>query len=177
MKEEIPLSLCSSVIIPLHKKGDANSPQNSSGLSLLDSIYKIFTGLLLNRLNEWVNQHNINNEFQAGFRKGYSTIDNIFNMSSIVHLNFNKENLYLFVDFSAAFDMIPRNSLFYKLCTEGLSRKMIVLLQKLYQNTNSQVWDGCSLSDLFEVDQGVSLYLNDLNDFLPGGINIGGSLS
>ena len=155
-------------------------------MSLLDSVYKIFTGLLLNRLNEWVNHHNIINEFQAGFRKGYSTIDNLFNLASIVHLNFSesKKTYAFFVDFSAAFDMIPRNSLFYKLWQLGLTRKLISLLQNLYHSNVSQVWDGSSLSEKFPVNQGVkqgcllspllfTLYLNDLNDHLPGGIAIG----
>ena len=100
LKEDIPTSFRNSIIVPLHKKGEVNNPANYRGLSLLDAIYKIFTGLLLNRLNEWVEQHRIINEFQAGFRKGYSTIDNLFNLSSIVHLNFNaskKPMLFLLI--------------------------------------------------------------------------------
>ena len=185
LKEDIPASFRCSIIVPLHKKGDVNNPANYRGLSLLDSIYKIFTGILLNRLNEWVDFNNIINEFQAGFRKGYSTVDNLFNLTSIVSLNFNlsKKTYAFFVDFSAAFDMIPRNSLFYKLSRLGLSRKMIVLLQKLYENTTSQIWDGNCLSKHLFVEQGVkqgcllspllfTLFLNDLNDFLPGGVTI-----
>ena len=50
------------------------------------------------------------NEFQAGFRKSYSTADNIYNLSSIVHLKFKRnEKVYaIFVDFKAAFDSISR---------------------------------------------------------------------
>ena len=188
LNEDIPLSFKSSIIIPLFKKGDVNVASNYRGLSLLNSIYKIFTGLILNRLNSWVDCHNILNEYQAGFRRGYSTIDHLFTLSSIVHMNFSasSKTYAFFVDFSAAFDMIPRNSLFYKLCSLGLSRKIISLLQKLYENTTSKVWDGNKLSDTFEVTQGVkqgcllspllfSLYLNDLHNFLPGGLTISNS--
>ena len=97
LKENIPDSFRRAIIIPLYKKGDANDVSNYRGLSMLDSIYKIFTGILLNRLTEWVNVKGILSEFQAGFRKSYSTIDNIFSLTSIVKLNLaNKKNTYAF---------------------------------------------------------------------------------
>lgn len=185
LRNDIPISFKKSIILPLFKKGDPNSVSNYRGLSLLDTCYKIFTGLLLDRINSWISRYNIINEYQAGFRKEYSTVDNIFNLSSIVHLNFKKKckTYAFFVDFSCAFDTIPRNSLFYKISKMGLSTKIIQILQQLYNETTSQVWDGESLSDSFAVDQGVkqgcllspvlfSLYMNDLHESLPGGVQV-----
>lgn len=189
LREDIPDSFRRSIIIPLFKKGDINNVSNYRGLSLLDTIYKIFTGLILNRINTWIDVHCILNEYQAGFRKNYSTVDNLFNITSIVNLNFLKKmkTYAFFIDFSSAFDMIPRNSLFYKLCCSGLSRKLVMILQGLYSNTTSQVWDGSTISDPFTVSQGVkqgcllspvlfSLYLNDLHNHLPGGISVAGTV-
>lgn len=189
IREDIPDGFLRSIIVPLFKKGDVNVVSNYRGLSLLDTMYKLFTGILLNRINSWIDYHNIINEYQAGFRKGYSTVDNLFNLTSIVNLSFGqkKKTYAFFIDFSSAFDLIPRNALFYKLCRTGLSRKMVRLLQKLYNNTTSQVWDGSTLSDPFTVTQGLkqgcllspvlfSLYLNDLHDYLPGGINVAGTV-
>ena len=51
---------------------------------MLDSIYKIFAGILFNRLTVWVNVNGILCEFPAGFRKSYSTIDNLFYLTSLV---------------------------------------------------------------------------------------------
>ena len=189
LREQIPYSFLQSIIVPLFKKGDINIVSNYRGLSLLDSIYKLFTGILLDRINDWIFYNNVLNEFQSGFRKGYSTVDNLFNLTSIININFsqNKKTYAFFVDFTAAFDMIPRNSLFYKLSSLGLSQKMLSILQLLYSNTKSRIWDGNTLSDFFNVKQGVkqgcllspvlfSLYLNDLHDFLPGGITFSGVL-
>ena len=61
LKKNIPDSFRRAIIIPLYKKGDAND------VSMLNSIYKIFTGILLNRLTEWVNVKGILSEFQAGW--------------------------------------------------------------------------------------------------------------
>lgn len=189
LHEEIPDSFRSSVIVPLFKKGDINIVSNYRGLSLLDTMYKMFTGLLLARINSWLDFNGTINEYQAGFRREYSTIDNLFNLTSIVNLGFNqkRKTFAFFVDFSSAFDIIPRNSLFYKLCRLGLSSKIVRILRKLYENTHSRVWDGSSLSDSFKVSQGVrqgcllspvlfSLYLNDLPDCLPGGITVAGTV-
>ena len=189
LTECIPESFLRSIIIPCFKKGDINTVSNYRGLSLLDSVYKIFTGLILNRLNSWLECNNILTEFQAGFRKNYSTVDNLFNLTSIVNLNFyeGKRTYAFFVDFSAAFDRIPRNALLYKLAAIGLSSKMLNILRMLYDGTSCKVWDGSSLSDSFVVSQGVkqgcllspvlfSIYLNDLDDCLPCGVNIAGTI-
>lgn len=139
----------------------------------------------MNRITNWLTSYSILNEFQAGFRKGYSTIDNVFNLVNIVHLNKlnNKYTYAFFVDFSSAFDLIPRNSLFYKLSCMGMSSKIIRILKLLYENTSSRIWDGISFSEYFTVETGVkqgcilspvlfSLYLNDLPQILPGGVHI-----
>ena len=187
LTETIPSSFKKSILIPLFKKGDPNIASNYRGLSLIDSICKIFNSVLLRRIEHWLIRYNILNEFQAGFRKQYSTIDNIFNLVNIVTLNNvkSKHTYAFFVDFSCAFDKIPRNSLFYKLSSSGLSSKIVRILQCLYDNTVSRVWDGTMLSDELVVNSGVkqgcilspvlfSLYLNDLPSVLPGGVDIDG---
>lgn len=185
LQEIIPSSFCKSILIPLYKKGDPNLATNYRGLSLIDTLCKIFTNIIYNRITEWIDNNNILNEYQAGFRKNYSTIDNIFNLVNIIELNRTAGNkVYaFFVDFSCAFDTIPRNCLFYKLSCLGLSSKIIRLLQLLYQNTTSRIRSGSTFSNPFPVDLGVkqgcilspilfSLYMNDLADVLPGGVNV-----
>ena len=184
LSESIPVSFKKSMLIPLFKKGDPSLAANYRGLSLIDCIAKIFNNVLLNRIESWLSRNDILNEYQAGFRKQYSTIDNIFNLVNIVTLNNlkSKHTYAFFVDFSCAFDKIPRNSLFYKLSVFGLSSKMIRIIQHLYDDSCSRIWDGSILSDEFKVKTGVkqgcilspilfSLYLNDLPFALPGGLN------
>lgn len=185
LKEKIPACFKKSILLPLLKKGDPNCPTNYRGLSLMDTICKIFNNVLLNRLTSWIDRYNIMNEFQAGFRKCYSTVDNVFNLVNLVHLNklLGNNTYAFFVDFSCAFDMIPRNSLFYKLSVMGLSSKFIRILQLYYENNTSQVRVDNSYSEPFCVDLGVkqgcilspilfALYLNDLADLLPDGLNV-----
>ena len=54
----------------------------------MNSIAKVFMGILNERIQQFVEKHSILNEYQAGFRPNYSTVDNIYNLASIVHLKF-----------------------------------------------------------------------------------------
>ena len=94
---------------------------------------KLFTELIVNKLQEWIENNNILPEFQAGFRKSYYTIDNILTLMSNVkiHLNRNHNKVYAFFnDLSAAFD-------------------------RLYSETVASVWCGRGLSESFEAKIGL----------------------
>lgn len=176
-----------NLIFPIHKKGDRNSAENYRGISFCNSVCKILAGLLNNRLIKFVSKNKLLNECQAGFRAGYSTMDNIFNLDCLVKLKWNegKKKVYcFFVDLKAAFDRINRKALFYKLFNMGLSNKFVTLLKKLYEKTYNAVWDGESLSNWFETTMGVkqgcilspllfALFLDDLDDFIGGGLRVG----
>jgi hypothetical protein len=48
--EQIPRSWKEAVITPLHKKGDKTNCSNYRGISLLNTVYKVFSNVLLSRL-------------------------------------------------------------------------------------------------------------------------------
>ena len=56
------LSVCriwvKSIIVPIYKKGDADSPGNYRGVPLLSVVCKIFTYILNKRLTEWTEDGN-----------------------------------------------------------------------------------------------------------------------
>ena len=87
-KGVVPSNFKKSIIYPLHKKGDVNLVENYRGNTFLDSISKLYTGLLLNRFVNRVETGNILHEWQAGIRPGYSTTDNIFNLANIIDSKF-----------------------------------------------------------------------------------------
>ena len=64
-----------------------NQAQTIIGGSLYLSCFgKLFTSILNNRLNNYLENMNIIAEKQAGFRKGYSTTDHIFNLKCLIDL-------------------------------------------------------------------------------------------
>ena len=49
----VPESWHYSIVCPILKKGSTADPNNFRSISLIDSMCKIFTNILTNRLNEW----------------------------------------------------------------------------------------------------------------------------
>ena len=131
-----------ALIIPIHKKGDVQNPDNYRGISLLSSLGKLFTKIINKRLNSWADSNNKIFENQAGFRKGKSSIDQIYILQSIVskYLTKKKGRFYsVYVDFAKAFDSVPHLQLFYSLIQEGLHGRLLFVLRDMYRKLNSQV--------------------------------------
>jgi hypothetical protein len=75
-KEYVPKEWRKSIICPIYKKGDKLKCMNYRGIALLCTAYKLFANILRNRLEPII--EGIIGEYQAGFRPGRSTIDQLF---------------------------------------------------------------------------------------------------
>jgi len=106
--ERVPTSWNEAIIIPLHKKGDKTICENYRGISLLNSAYKIFSNILLNRLEPYV-EENLG-EYQCGFRKGRSTIEQLSVIGQIIEKKYEyRQKIWqLFIDFKKAYDSVHR---------------------------------------------------------------------
>ena len=124
----VPNERETGVIKPIYKnKGDINDPDNYRGITLL-CLGKLFTSVINERLTVFIDSNQIMNEAQAGFRKGYSTTDQIFTLKCIVELFVCQGRILFctFVDYSKAFDSINRATLWKKLISCGISGKVLV---------------------------------------------------
>ena len=54
------------------------NPDSYRGITLVSSLGKLFTSILNSRLYRFSSYGDIIPKAQAGFRKGYNTLDNIF---------------------------------------------------------------------------------------------------
>ena len=80
----VPNEWATVVIKPIYKnKGD---PDNYRGITLLSCLGKLFTSVVNKRMTVFVDSNQIMSEAQAGFRKSYSTTDQIFTLKCIVEL-------------------------------------------------------------------------------------------
>jgi sorting nexin-29 len=66
-KEELPDQWKESIILPVLKKGDTIDCNNYLGISLLSTIYKIVSNILLSRLVPYIDV--IIGDHQCGFRR------------------------------------------------------------------------------------------------------------
>ena len=84
--------------------------------------------MMYNRIYKWEEDNSKLSESQAGFRRGYSTTDNIFTVMSLGQKYLRKQGVRfycLFVDFSQAFDRIDHKTLFISLIKNGFHGKML----------------------------------------------------
>jgi len=113
-----------NIISPIHKKGPMYDPYNYRAIALSNCISKIFINIPSKRLSTWCDDNDVIDESQAGFRKGYSTIDKLFNLQSVVqkYLTVKRGRVYVFyVDFRKAFDSCPHYLLWSCLRRNGVN--------------------------------------------------------
>ncbi|KAL4084171.1 hypothetical protein QTP88_028004 [Uroleucon formosanum] len=154
-EEIIPEEWNKAIVIPIHKKGDKMNCNNYRGISLLNTVYKVFSKILIGRL-EPLAEECIGN-YQCGFRKGKSTIDQIATIEQLLEKKYEyRQNIWqVFVDFKKAYDSIHRDSLYNIMYEFGFPRKLISLTKMCMNGTRYQVRVDCTLSEEFEVITGL----------------------
>ena len=171
-----PREWSKAIVVPIFKKGDTHKPDNYRGISLINATCKCYTSILNKRLSSWLENSNIIVENQAGFRKNYSTVDQIFNLFAVVqkYLNRKGQKLYVaFVDFKKAFDSVNHEKLLEVLSSEGIKGKFFVAVKSMYNSLLSCVRINNTFSDFFDCPVGVrqgcvmsptlfSLFINQL---------------
>ena len=175
----IPESWTSGIIMPVFKnKGNPSDPDNFRAITLISCLGKLFTSVINSRLNIFANELSIISENQAGFRKGYSTIDNIFVLHALIELyfSFGKKLYCTFVDFKKAFDTVWRTGLWKKLQNCEIKGKCFQVIYNMYHGIKSCVKYSGEQSEFFPCLTGVrqgenlspflfSVFLNDLEDY------------
>ena len=108
-------------------KGSKEDPDNYRGIALAPILSKVYSKLLYERLKVWAFKNNKVSSYQAGFRPGFSTVDNIFVLDHLINKYLGMCNLYcVFIDFKKAFDTVNRKKLWARLwqigCTPSSER-------------------------------------------------------
>ena len=171
--------LIGNIITIFKNKGCKLDPKNYRPITLLSCLGKICTSILNDRLTHYVENFDVLNENQAGFRPGYSTVDHIFSLYTPFELLSVKQKKIhcVFIDFEKAFDFVHRNSLIFKLIINKVNGKFLRIIQSMYSNVKSRIVHANIVSDIFTCEIGVrqvenlssllfSLYLNDLQEYL-----------
>ena len=139
---QFPDQWCESIIVPIYKKGDHTSPGNYRGISLLNVLGKVYTSIINRRLTFFANIFDKIKEPQAGFREGYSTIDNAYILQGLIDKQLSKKGGKMFVayvDFLKAFDLVSRPKLFEILSLNGVYGKLYKSLTAMYTKVRARV--------------------------------------
>ena len=165
-----------SIITPLHKKGNRYDPNNYRAIAVGSNLGKLFASILLNRLLKFRadNAPNPPNQQTA------QTMDHVLCLDTCIHKYAVKKKNYLFaciVDYSKAFDTVCREALIYKLYHMGARGRFLRCLQHMYTSSEAKIKLLGRLSKKIDIhvstEQGhplspelFKIYINDLSNSL-----------
>lgn len=173
-----------AVIIPIHKGGDRNELGNYRPISLLSSVGKIIEKCINNRLNNFLNKHNLLNTRQYGFKENCSTEDAIIDLTSALYnaVNNNLKALTIFIDLAKAYDTVNHKLLLEKLEKLGVRGVGHNLLKSYLESRFQCTRVKDSISNIHEVKCGIpqgsvlgctlfSIYIDEMLSLnIPGNI-------
>lgn len=149
----IPTEWNKSWLIPVHKKGSKTDPNNYRGISLMNNMAKLFTGVIL----DIVNQHYTSRQEQFGFRRGRSTTDAIFIMRQIIEkaVEYNRHVYVCYIDFVKAFDNIRITDVVNILIKRGLPRVITNIIKTLNTDLCTQIKTKYGTSSQISITNGI----------------------
>ena len=126
----IPLSWCFSRLIVLFKKGSTSDCNNYRGISVMETFAKVYDLILCRRLELWRKPY----REQAGAQKGRGCTEHILSLRLLFDYALSKKTklFVLFVDFSKAYDRVPRQALVSTLVSLGCGAAMTLAIATLY---------------------------------------------
>ena len=169
-----------SLITAVHKKGPKDNPENYRGISLMSCLGKLFLTVINNRLIKHCLENGLLSAAQLGFVAGNRTSDPHIILHNLVqkYCHKSKKRIFgCFVDFSKAFDTVPRDILIQKLRDKGIDGRILEIIRTLYLHDTASVKIGKSFSPPFTTNIGVrqgcvlspllfNLFLADLQPIL-----------
>ena len=170
-----PDSSKESIILPLFKNGNENGPNSYRGISLCHISSKLYSSIINNRLQEWIEQNKLTGECQAGFKKDCSTVDHMFTVMAMIQKQFalNRKLHVAFIDFEKVFDSISRKLLWPILMKNGIKGRLYKCLRSMYENVKARIRCGAKFTDYINCTRGVkqgdmcspvlfSLFINEI---------------
>ena len=127
------------MVVLFFKKGDNALLKNYRPISLLSHVYKLFSRVITNRLARRFDD--FQPPEQAGFRKGFSTVDHIHTLRQVIQKTeeYNLPLCLAFVDYEKAFDSIETWAVLQSLQRCQIDYRYIEVLKCLYKNATMSV--------------------------------------
>ena len=153
--KKIPAEWKEAKMIILHKKGDMRDIKNYRPISLLSHMYKLFTPILQKRMERVLTENQPRD--QAGFRKGYSTVDHLQTINKLIEKcnEFNRPLCIGYIDYEKAFDSIEHKAIFKALRSTGIHETYITILEDTYTGATARVHMDSQVSEEIPIPRGV----------------------
>ena len=123
---EIPLILKTANIIPIYKGGSRGEPANYRPVALTSHLIKVFERVVRKHVVAYMEENNLFNPGQHGFRNGRSCLSQLIaHFDHVTQLLENNQNVdVVYLDFAKAFDKVDFLVTMRKLQNVGISGKL-----------------------------------------------------
>ena len=158
LKGDYPDEWQVGALVPVPKpKANHSEKDGYRGIAVGLAIGKIYSMLLLKRLDVWAEEGGLRAAGQAGFRHGRGTPDNVFVLRHIFskYRAQKKPVFAAFIDFKKAYDCVDHQLLWRCLHNLGLNDEMMSTLQQMYSRVQMRVKVDGQLGEAFPSDRGV----------------------
>jgi len=124
-------------VILLHKKGVKSDPSNYRPIALMNTMYKLYTSIMAERLNNVNKTFKLINKHQKGFiPESEGCMEHIFQLDDLLNkARSKKQDLsVMWIDLSNAFGSIPHDVINTVLNSIGLPRAFADIVKDMYTN-------------------------------------------
>jgi hypothetical protein len=179
---QVPSLWKHALVKPIPKKS-SNSISDFRPISLTSSVCKVLEKILIDKITTFLDQNNLFDPHQTGFRNCRSTSTNLAETYSHYLRIFKKGSPFdtVYIDFRKAFDSIDHRLLLHKLTNLGLSDHLVTWIHSYLSNRTQSVFIDSSFSPPSFVRSGVPqgscigpllfiLFINDLCSQFPKSI-------
>ena len=153
----IPPRLKKSIITPIHKGDSRAVSANYRPIALTSHIIKMFEKILRRHVVKFMNENNLFNDNQHGFRSGRSCLSQLLeHFDQILDLLENGGNVdVIYLDFSKAFDKLDFKIVLRKIKAMGIDGRVFDWIKSFLTERTQQVSVNGILSDPAAVISGV----------------------
>ena len=156
-KGHLPTDWKESMIRPMLKPD--KSPFNVASyrpVALTSTLCKLMEKMVSTRLRWWLEDKQLFNKFQSGFRKNRSTIDQILRLADDAHkaVHTKQYTLAVMIDLEKAFDLVWHKGLIHKMKKLGLKDNIVSFVSDFLSDRSIKVRIGSSLSRSYKLENG-----------------------
>lgn len=156
--EGLPQQWKHSMIVPIKKPGkDPRQPTSYRPIALTSCTCKLMEKIINNRIQWTIENNQLLNNYQSGFVKGKSTIDNITYFTDNIQRNFaeQKQTTAIFIDLKNAYDRVWTHKVTDNMKRLGFKGRILHFIHSFLSNRTFNTQIGNIQSDSGYMENGI----------------------